>query len=122
MKIAFITKTASVLTLLATLVCLVFPGWRFSVGVLVGGVFSVLDFMMIVKTVKMLKLSLEDSKIMLKFGLVFVGKSFVLLLSLALIVLVFRYFHAMKSLYGFLCGLLCVPISIFISAFAKNKE
>ena len=121
-RIKCIIRSSVWVTVIGVVVFLFYPGWQFSAGVLVGGCVSVFDFWMIVTTMSKFKLSLEDSRLMLKFGLLFVAKSFILLFVLACIILVFKILGAKMTTIGFVCGLAVVPMSIVITGLRRGKK
>ena len=122
-KIKFITQVATLVTIVACIVFLFVPmlGWMFSLGVLVGGAFGIFDFWVIVQMVSMLKKSMEDTKLMMKFTLLFLGKTFLLLGLLAVIVFILARLGKIIT-FGFIAGLIVIPLAIVVSAFKKIKD
>ncbi|MBQ0105603.1 MAG: ATP synthase subunit I [Armatimonadetes bacterium] len=120
-RIKAIIKTSVYVIIIATLLFLVYPGWRFSLGVLVGGIIGLLDFWMIVRTMSNFRPAMEDNRLMLKFGLLFVAKTGVLLVVLGLIVIILKCLQAKTTTLGFIAGLIVIPLSVFLTAF-RNKN
>ena len=122
-RIKNVLKVSVYVTVIAALVFLFIPmfGYRFSLGILIGSVIGIFDFWLIIKTVSMLKKSMQDSHLMLKFGLTFVGKSILLFLILGAVVFVLARVGQIIT-FGFLAGLFIIPLSIFITAFTKPKN
>lgn len=120
-RIKKIVSVALIIAIALAVVSLIKPGWKFSLGVLVGSAVGIGDFFMIAKTTGMLKLSQKDEKTMLKFGLVFMGKSIALLVVLGLIVFVIKMLQAYTTLFGFILGLVIIPVSVFVTAFSKKQ-
>lgn len=121
-RIKAIVKVSFATVLAVALILLFYPGWKFSAGVIIGGLVSIGDFILIAKTMAMLKISAQDPKIMLRFGMIFVAKTFVLLLVLAGIIYLFKLLNAKMSLFGFVCGLFAVPFAIVATAFRKRQD
>lgn len=120
-RIKKIVSVALIITIVIAVISLIKPGWKFSLGVLIGSVVGIGDFFMIAKTTGMLKLSQKDEKTMLKFGLVFMGKSIALLVVLGLIIFVIKMLQAYTTLFGFILGLVIIPVSVFVTAFSKKQ-
>ena len=122
-RIKNVIKVAIYVTVLSALVFLFIPmiGYKFSLGILIGSVIGLFDFWLIIRTVSALKKSMEDSRLMLRFGLIFVGKSILLFLILGAVVFVLARIGQMIT-FGFLAGLFIIPLSIFVTAFIKPKE
>ena len=96
-------------------------GWMFSLGLLVGGAFAIFDFWVIVRMVAMLKKAADDPKLMTKFALLFIAKTFLLLLVLGIIVFILARIGQIIT-FGFIGGLLVIPLSIVATAFSKKQE
>jgi len=122
-RIKNVLKVSIYVTVVSALVFLFIPmcGYRFSLGILIGSVIGIFDFWLIIRTVSMLKKSMQDSHLMLKFGLTFVGKSILLFLILGAVVFVLARVGQIIT-FGFLAGLFIIPLSIFITAFSKPKN
>ena len=119
-RIKAIVRVGLWVTFIGTVLFLIFPGWKFSAGVLLGGIVGLADFMMIVSTMRLLKPASEDSSLMAKFALMFVGKTTLLLILLAAIIFIFRVLNAKLTLLGFLAGLIIIPLSVVITTFRKK--
>lgn len=122
-KIKSIVVTSILITVIGAIVFLFAPGYKFSCGIIIGGLVSLFDFWLILSTVKMLKPAQEDSKLMIKFALLFIGKTFALLILLAVIVFILTKFSRWWT-FGFIVGLSSIPLSIMINSvvFAVKKD
>ena len=122
-RIKNVIKVSVYVTVLSAIIFLFIPmfGYLFSLGIIIGGLVALFDFWLIIGTVGNLKKSMEDSSVMLRFGLLFVAKTIFLLLLLAAIVFVLARIGQIIT-FGFLAGLFVIPLSIFITAFSKPKE
>ena len=120
-RIKWIIQTSIFVTLIACIIFLFVFGWLFSLGLLVGGAVGILDFWMIVTTVNMMKNFGSDGKIMAKFSVIFIGKTFGLLFLLGAIVFVFARIGQILT-FGFIAGLGVIPLSVIITAFRKNTD
>lgn len=122
-KIKSIIVTSILITIISAIVCLFAPGYKFSCGILIGGLVSLFDFWLILSTVKMLKPAQESAKLMLKFGMLFIGKTFALLIILAVIVYILAKFSKWWT-FGFIVGLAAIPLSIMINSviFVYKKD
>ena len=115
-RIKLIAVTASSVTIIGTLISLIFPGWRFSIGVFVGGIVGLIDFWMIVGSMSILKLADKNTNLMARFALTFMMKTFGILALLAIIIFILSRLSAVWTVYGFICGLAVIPLAIFITA------
>lgn len=118
-----IFKTAGILLVLGFIAIFFILTWLFAVGFVIGCLIGMFDLYLIIKTVFMLKMS-EEGGSMVKFVLLFMAKTLIILVLLAGIVGLLTFLKLQPMLWGFIGGLLIIPVSILFvtiyNIFAKK--
>jgi len=118
-----IFKTAGILLVVGFIAIFFILTWLFAVGFVIGCLIGMFDLYLIIKTVFMLKMSEEGGSIV-KFVLLFMAKTVIILVLLAGIIGLLTFLKLQPMLWGFIGGLLIIPVSILFvtiyNAFAKK--
>ena len=118
-----IFKTAGILLVVGFIAIFFILTWLFAVGFVIGCLIGMFDLYLIIKTVFMLKMSEEGGSIV-KFVLLFMAKTIIILVLLAGIIGLLTFLKLQPMLWGFIGGLLIIPVSILFvtiyNAFAKK--